>query len=101
MCFRQVISAASFRSPQAKGDLQTSQKVNYKSECVIYLMECILCKKQYDRKVETPFNNTLNKQRKDIKDLYAILACKFFHKGGHNFSVRLEHSIHHRKLMTS
>ena len=100
MCCRQVTSTASFRNPQTKNGFQTFQKMNYKSEYVIYLMECILCKKQYAKKVETSCNIRLNKQRKYIKDLYAILVCKHFHKAGHNFSVRIEHSSHHRKLMT-
>ena len=39
-------------------------KLNCKSECVVYLMKCILSKIQYVGKAETTFSLTLNNPRK-------------------------------------
>ena len=41
---------------------------------------------QYFRKEETAFNLRLNYHRKDTKKPNSILACKHFHKQGHNFN---------------
>ena len=49
-------------------------------------MECILCKIQYVRKVETAFNIRLNNHRKDTKKSDSILACKHLQQQGHNFN---------------
>ena len=60
--------------------------LNCKSEYIIYLMECILCKMQYVRKAETPFNLWLNNHRKDTKKPNSILACKHCQEKLHNSS---------------
>ena len=60
--------------------------LNCKSEYVIYLMECILCKMQYVWKAETAFNLRLNNHRKDTKKPNSILACKHFQEKEHNFN---------------
>ena len=61
------------------------QKVNCKSEYVIYLMDCTLCNKQYVGKAETAFNIRLNNHRKDTKEPNAILACINFQQQCHTF----------------
>ena len=58
--------------------------LNCKTEYVIYLIECILCKIQYDAKSDTTFNIRLNNPRKVTKK--PILACKHFQQQGHNFN---------------
>ena len=54
-----------------------------KSEYVIYLLECILCKIQYVGKAETALNLD---NWKDTKKPNYILACKYFQKQGHDFN---------------
>ena len=73
-------------SQQAKQEFKIFFKLNCKSEYVIYLMECILCKMQYVRKAETAFNLRLNNHSKDTKKSNSILACKHFQEQGHNFN---------------
>ena len=73
-------------SQQAKQEFNIFFKLNCKSEYVIYLMECILCKMQYVGKAETAFNLRLNNHRKDTKKSNSILACKHFQEQGHNFN---------------
>ena len=53
---------------------------------MIYLTECISCKKQYVGKAEVAFNLRLNNHRKDTKKLNSILVCKHFQEQGHNFN---------------
>ena len=78
-------------SQQAKRKFKISHKVKCKIEYVIYLMECTLCNKQYNRKTtigkaETAFNIRLNNHRKDKKNTNIILACRHFQQQGHNFN---------------
>ena len=71
LCPSQVISTATFKFQQKK-------KIFQKSECVFYLIECTLYKKQYIGKAETDFDIRLNKHRKGIKGPDEILATKHF-----------------------
>ena len=48
-------------------------------------MECILCSKQYVEKAGTNVNIRLNNHRKNVKKVYAIMACKHFQQESHNF----------------
>ena len=68
LCCRQLTSRTTFINQQTKRKFKIYHKVNSKSECVIYLMEWTLCKKQYVRKAETAFNIRLHNHRKDTKD---------------------------------
>ena len=52
--------------------------VKYARSYVIYLMESILCNKQYVGKAETSLNIRLNNHRKDVQKVDAIMACKHF-----------------------
>ena len=83
-CCNQVLTTNTFMSQLTKRTFNIFFNLNCKSECIIYLMECILCKMQYVRKAETALNLRLNNHRKDIKKSNSILACKHFQKKGHN-----------------
>ena len=71
--------------PTKKKKFKIYDKVNCKSEYVIYLMECALCNKQYVRKVETVFNIRLKNHRKYTKNPKATLTCRHFQQQRHNF----------------
>ena len=90
-----------FISQQTKRTFKIYNKVNCKSEDVIYLMECTLCNKQYVGKAETAFNIRLNNHRKDTKNSNAILACRHFQKQGHNFNSHAKFIIIDRQVNTS
>ena len=86
LCCNQVLTTNTFMSQQTKRTFNIFFNLNCKSEYVIYLMECILCKMQDVGKAETAFNLRLNNHRKDTKKLNSILACKRFQEKGHNFN---------------
>ena len=82
----QVLTTNRFMSQQTKRTFNIFVNLNCKSEYVIYLMECILCKMQYVGKAETAFNLKLNNHRKDTKKSNSFLTCKHFQEQGHNFN---------------
>ena len=65
LCCKQVKYTNTFSSTVTKRTFNIYNKLNYKSSCLIYLMEYKLCKRQYTNKSETTFNITLNDHRKD------------------------------------
>ena len=85
LCCTQVLNTQTFASQQTKKTFNIFHKLTCKSQYVIYLMECILCKIQYVGKSETPFNLRLNNHRKDVNNPKAIPACNHFKIHGHNF----------------
>ena len=80
------MTTKTFTSQQTKQTLKIFFNLNCKSEYVIYLLECILCKIQYVGKAETALNLRINNHRKDTKKPNYILACKYFQKQGHDFN---------------
>ena len=86
LCCNQVLTTNTFMSQQTKRAFNIFFNLNCKSEYVIHLMECILCKMQYVGKAETAFSLRLNNHRKDTKKPNSILACKHFQEQGHNFN---------------
>ena len=86
LCCNQGLTTNTFMSQQTKRTFNIFFNLNCKSEYVIYLMECILCKMQYVGKAETTFNLRLNNYRKDTKKPKSILACKTFQEQGHNLN---------------
>ena len=73
-------------SEQKKRTFKVFLYVNFKSEYVIYLVECILCNIEYGGKAESIiFNAKLNNHKKDTKKLDSILLCKHFQQQEHNF----------------
>ena len=90
-----------FIGQQTKKKLKIYHKVNCRSECVIYLMECPLCNKQYVGKAETAFNIRLNNHRKDTKNPNAILACRHFQQQGRKFNSHAKFIILGKLVNTS
>ena len=77
---------STFKSQQAKWTFNIFFNLYCKSEYIIHLMECILCKMEYVGKAETAFNLRLNNHRKNTKKPNSVLACKHFQEQGHNFN---------------
>ena len=86
LCFNQVLTTNTIINQQTKRTFNIFFNLNCKSEYVIYVMECILCKMQYVGKVETVYNLRLNNHRKDTKKPNSILACEDFEEQGHDFN---------------
>ena len=72
-------------SQHTKRTFNIFRKLTCKSQYVIYLMECTLCKIQYLGKSKTPLNLRLNNHREDVNNPKAIPACHYFKIHGHNF----------------
>ena len=89
LCCTQVLNTQTFTSQQAKRTVNIFHKLAWKSQYIIYLIECILCKIQYAGKSGTPFNSRLNNHKKDVNNSKVIPACNQIH--GHN-------SIKHAKF---
>ena len=77
---------STFKSQQTKWTFNIFFNLYYKSEYIIHLMECILCKMEHVGKAETAFNLRSNNHRKNTKKPNSILACKHFQEQGHNFN---------------
>ena len=84
-CSNQVLTTNTFRSQQKKRKLNIFFNLNCKSEYVIYLMECILCKMQHVGEAETAFKLRLNNHSKDTKKPNFILTWKHFQEKGYHF----------------
>ena len=85
LCCKQVVDTQIFKSNITNRSYTIYHKLTCKSEYIIYIMECIKCKKQYVGKSEWPFNIRLNNHRKDFKRVDAIPAIRHFNQSGHNF----------------
>ena len=72
-------------SQQTKRTFNIFHKLTSKSQHVICLMECILCKIQYVGNSEIPFNLRLNNHKKDVNNPKAISVRNHFKKNDHNF----------------
>ena len=72
---KQVQKANTFSSQQIK---TIFHNVNWASSYVTYMMEFILCNKQYVGKAETSFNIRMNNHQKDVKKVNTIMACIHF-----------------------
>ena len=81
----QVLNTPTFTSQQTKRTFNIFHKLTCKSQYVIYLMECILCKIQYVGKSKTFFTLRLNNHRKDVNNPKSIPACNHFKMHGNNF----------------
>ena len=86
LCYNQVMTATTFMSRQTKQTFNIFFNLNWKSEFVIYLMECVLCKIQHVGKTEMTFNLILSNHSKGTKKPDSIPACKHFQQKGHNFN---------------
>ena len=91
LCCTEVVNTKTFESYQTKRTLKTLHKLNCKSSCVIYLMECNLFKIQH----VTSFNIRLNNHRKDINgnNPKAIPASIHFKQPCHNFNKNAKFTL--------
>ena len=76
----QVVNTNAFRSNQTNRVFNIYHTLTYKSQWIIYLLECIL----YNvGKSETSFNIRLKNHRKGMNNSKAIPACVHFRKKGY------------------
>ena len=68
-------------------------KLNCKSNYLIYLMEYILCERQYIDKSETAFNLRLHNHRKDVHTINTPEADQHFEIFAHNFNINAEFTV--------
>ena len=68
LCCQQGLKTRTSTSTQTRETFTIFHQVTCQSNCVIYLLECVMCKIQYVGKSETSFNVRLNNHRKDIKN---------------------------------
>ena len=87
LCCNKVIKTDHSKSNEANRTFRIFQKTTCKSNFIIYLLECDLCKILYVRKAKTAFNILLNNHRKDVKNPKAIPVDKHFSQTGHNFNL--------------
>ena len=78
LCCTQIVNTQTFMSEQTKRTFNIFHKLTCKSQYVIYLLGCILCKIQYIGKSKIPFNLRLTNHRKDVINQQAIPACHHF-----------------------
>ena len=81
----QVVNTNTFKINLTKRVFKIYHNITCESQCIIYLLECILCNRQYVGKSETSFNIRLNNHRKDVSNPKAIPACAHFRKEWHKF----------------
>ena len=83
----QIIKTLTFTSTETSETFTIFHQITSHSNCIIYLLECVMCKIQYVGKSKTLFNNIrLNNHRKDIKKANATEAWKHFNNNEHTFS---------------
>ena len=93
LCCKQIVDTQIFKSNITNRSYTIYHKLTCKSEYIIYIMECIKCKKQYVGKSEWPFNIRLNNHRKDSKRVDAIPAIRHFNQSGHNFQRDVKFTV--------
>ena len=76
LCCKQVMKMEHFKSNQTNRPFRIIQNTICKSNFIIYLLECKLCKIQCVGKAETAFNIRLNNHRKDVNSPKAIPVDK-------------------------
>ena len=93
LCCKQVKQMKTFQSYRTKETYQIFHNVTCKSNTLIYLLQCRICKLQYVGKSEIPFNIPLNNHRKDTKSQASILACKHFSEQNHKYQQHAEFNL--------
>ena len=84
-CLITLLTIPHFQSYRTKETFQIFHNLSWKSESLIYLLQCHICQLHYAGKSETHFNIRLNNNRKDAKSQYSILVCKHCYKQDHDF----------------
>ena len=87
LCCTQVELTNSFRSTVTYKTFKIYNKLSCKSKYLIYLMEFVLCNKQYRSKSETTFNLRLENHWKDVNEQNLLQSDQHFRLPGHNFST--------------
>ena len=88
----QVIKTEHDKSNQTSRTFRIFQKTTCKSNFIVYLLECELCKIQFVGKAEIAFNIRFNNHKKDIKDPKAIPVDKHFNQTGLTLTYTLNSS---------
>ena len=94
LCCKQPKTSSTFQSVFNKKTFLIRHNVTCKSSCVIYLMECCLCKKsQYVGKSEYSVNLRINTHRNDVWRTDGPPYDKHFQMLGHNFNPDAKFTI--------
>ena len=93
LCCTQVQSINTFRITVTYKTFKIYNKLNCKSKCLIYLMECVLCNKQYIGKSETTFNLRLKNHWKDVNKQNLLQADQHFRLRGYNFNTHAKFTL--------
>ena len=93
LCCKQIIKTEHFKINQTNRTFRIFQKTTCKSNFIVYLLECELCKIQFVGKAEIAFNIRFNNHRKDVrKDPKAIPVDKHFNPRGLTLTYTLNSS---------
>ena len=91
---KQLKTCSTFQSDFNKNTFLIRHNVTYESNCVIYLMECRICKKsQYVGKSEYRLNLRINTHRNDVWRTDGPPCDKHFQMLAHNFNVHAKFII--------
>ena len=94
LCCTQVQSTSTFRNTVTCKTFKTHNKLNCKSKYLIYLMEYVLCNKQYtDKNLKQPLILRLNNRRKDVNKQNLLQADQHFRLNGHNFNKHAKFTL--------
>ena len=85
ICCKQIRNTNRFQSTTTKEKFKIFHRVNCRSRFILYLLECIICVKQYVGKSEWPMNIRVNKHRNDVLRTDAIPVCRHFSQCNHSF----------------
>ena len=88
-----VQSRNTFRSTVTQKTFKIYNKLNCKSRYLIYLMEFVVCSKQYSGKSETAFNLRLNNHRKDLNKRNLLEADQRCWLPGHKFNKHAKFTL--------
>ena len=75
---QQIIATTTLKSTQTKEKFNIYHKISCKSNYVIYLLECLLCKIQNAGKLETPFHIRLKQPQKQCKKSQRYQSMQIF-----------------------
>ena len=78
LCCKQEMKMKRFKSNQTNRTFRIIQNTTSKSNSIIYLLQCKLCKIQWVGKAETAFNIRLNNHRKEFNIPKSIPVDKHF-----------------------
>ena len=93
LCCTQVQSTNIFRSTVTHNTFKIYNKLNCKSKYLIYVMECVLCNKQYTGKSETSFNLRLSDYWKDLNKQNSLQAVQHFWLSARNFNKHAKFTL--------